>query len=94
MEKVKVIKELYDKNINQKIKQEAVVLVDELIYAAEYDSQSPARHKHGWLDNYGKNDWDKWKVILQDQDNSIWEATLHIANSKFGEKILYMILTK
>ena len=86
-----VVKELYNKYIGNEIKQEAVVLADELIEASVADEPSPAKHAHGWLDNYGKNDWDNRKVYLQDKNNTVWEATLHIANSTDGRKILYDI---
>ncbi len=86
-----VLKELYNKYAGKEIKREAVVLADELIQASRYSTTEPARHKHGWLDNYGKNDWDKRTVHIQDKNNAVWEATLHIANATDGRKILYDI---
>lgn len=88
---VSVNKDLTTKNIDKGIKQEAVVLSDELIYASNYKENAPAHHSHGWLDNNGKNDWEKRTVIIQEKNNSVWEATLHIANAQNGEKILYDI---
>lgn len=88
---VQVNKDLTVKHIGQKIKQEAVVLSDELISASNYKENAPAHHSHGWLDNNGKNDWEKRTVIIQEKNNSVWKATLHIANAQNGEKILYDI---
>ena len=73
------------------MKQEAIALVDELIFTAKYENSEPAHSTHGWLDNSGKNDWDTWTTYLQDKENTVWKAILHIANSKNGEKILYEI---
>lgn len=90
-DKKKVLRELYRKNINLAIKQEAVVLVDELIENAKYDTLKGAKYPHDWLDNYGQNDWDYWKVYIQEKNKTVWEATLNIATSANGEKILYDI---
>ena len=38
-----------------------------------------------------KNDWEYWVTYLQDKENTIWEATLNIATTANGEKILYDI---
>lgn len=73
------------------VKQEAIILVDELIGASEYKNELPATHSHGWLDNNGKNSWEYYKVTIQEKNNSVWEATLNVANSANGEKILYDI---
>ena len=78
----------YNKN---PIKQEAIALVDEVILTARQGTHETPRHPHGWLDNNGQNDWDVWTTYLQDKENTVWEATLHIANSANGEKILYEI---
>lgn len=88
--KVKVNKDLthYLKN---EIKQEAIALVDELIISSTYRGTEPATHKHDWVDNDGKNDWDVWTTYIQDKENTVWEAKLRIANSANGEKILYDI---
>ncbi len=84
-----VVRELYRKHIDNETKQEAVVLADELIENSKYETTEPAKHQHGWLDNNGQNGWDKRTVYLQDKNNTVWEATLHIANSVDGEKFLY-----
>ena len=89
--KRKVLKELYNKYNGLKIKQEAIVLIDELIANAKFEHPSKAKHKHGWLDNNGQNDWDIWTVYIQEKNKTVWEATLNIANTSNGEKILYDI---
>lgn len=86
-----VLKELYNKYNGQIVKQEAVVLIDELVATARYDKSSSANHKHGWLDDNGKNDWDIWSVFLQEKNKSVWEAKLNVTNTTNGEKILYDI---
>ena len=88
---IPVNRDLTTKNRNSRIKQESVVLADELITTARHDKDSAARYSHGWLDNNGKNDWAQWKTYVQDKENTIWEATLHIATTTDGEKILYDI---
>ncbi len=77
--------------LKDEVKQEAVVLADELISTSTYDRKEPSAYPHGWLDNNGANDWDSWITYLQDKENTVWEATLKIANSANGEKILYEI---
>lgn len=86
-----VNKDLTTKKSKSRVKQEAVVLADELIATAKYDKHSAARYTHGWLDNNGRNDWAQWKTYVQDKENTVWEATLHIATSADGKKILYDI---
>ena len=39
----------------------------------------------------GKNDWQYWTTYIQDKNNTVWEATLHIATSTNGVKHLYDI---
>jgi len=85
------LKELYNKNNNSHIKQEAIVLIDELVKNATYMNSLPSTESHGWVDNYGKNKWDYWKVYIQEKNKTVWEATLIIANTSNGEKILYDI---
>ena len=77
--------------LDNPIKQEAIALIDELILTANYSTSEVARHKHGWLDDEGKNSWDVWTTYLQDKENTVWKANLQIANSVNGEKILYEI---
>ena len=74
------------------IKQESIALVDELILTSKYTNKLPAAYPHGWLDNYGQNDWVYWTTYLQDKENTIWKATLNIATTANGEKILYDIV--
>ena len=62
--------------LNDKTKQEALVLVDELIETAKFVGQENAIHAHDWLDNNGKNKWDLWKTYLLNKNNTIWEASL------------------
>ena len=88
---VPVNKDLATKNRGSRIKQEAVVLADELVSAARYKKSRPANYPHGWLDDNGRNEWAEWKTYIQDKKNSVWEATLHIATSATGEKFLYDI---
>ena len=39
----------------------------------------------------GKSDWQYWTTYIQDKNNTVWEATLHIATSTNGVKYLYDI---
>ena len=73
------------------VKREAVVLVDELIETATYAGKESAHYPHDWLDNNGTIDWDLWKTYVHDKENSVWEASLRIANTTDGDKILYDI---
>lgn len=77
--------------LDNTVKQESLVLVDELITTSSYKGTEPARHPHGWLDNDGKNSWEVWETYVQDKNNTVWKATLRVANSANGEKILYDI---
>lgn len=84
-------RDLMYKNNRLPIKQEAITLVDEMVSVATYDSSKAPLYTHGWLDNNGKNDWEYYKVFVQEKNNSVWEATLNVTNSTNGEKILYDI---
>lgn len=86
-----VNKDLTTKYIGNETKQEAVVLLDELIETASFDASKNPTHPHDWLDNNGKNNWDYWTTYVQDKNGAIWEATLNIANATDGRKILYDI---
>ena len=86
-----VNKDLTTKHIGNTIKQETVVLVDELIETAKFQTSNPAKYPHGWLDDQGKNKWDVWETYVQDKNKTIWKATLHVANSSNGQKIIYDI---
>lgn len=89
--KVSATKDIAVKGNTVKIKQETVVLADEVIRTSQYKRSKPASYPHGWLDNNGKNAWDKRITYLQDKNNTVWEATLHIATSTNGVKYLYDI---
>ena len=89
--RVSVNKDLLFKNNKRATKQESIVLIDELLSVAKHQGQTAARHPHGWLDNNGLNPWDQWKAIIQDKSGAVWEATLQIANTTSGEKVLYDI---
>lgn len=89
--KVSATKDIAVKGNTVKIKQETVVLADEVIRTSQYKRSKPASYPHGWLDNNGKNAWDKRITYLQDKNNTVWEATLHIATSTNSVKHLYDI---
>ena len=89
--RVPVNKDLIKKNNKASAKQDAVVLIDELISTSSLQGERPANYPHGWVDNYGKNNWEYWRTFLQDKNNAIWEATLNVATTQNGEKILYDI---
>lgn len=73
------------------IKQQAIANSEELILAASFVKQEDASHPHDWLDDNGNNKWDLWKVHIQEKNNTIWTASLRIANTTNGEKVLYDI---
>lgn len=77
--------------VKDEVKQETLVLIDEIINTATFKGTEPATKSHNWLDNNGKNEWDVWTTYIQDKENTVWEAKLKIANSTNGEKILYDI---
>lgn len=89
--RVPVNKDLALKNGKSHTKQEAIALIDELITTSRYDGNRQPNYPHGWLDNNGKNEWEYWTTYLQDKNNTVFEATLNIAATKGGEKILYDI---
>ena len=84
-------KDLATKHIDNEVKQESIALIDELVVTAEFDDSKPPRYPHGWLDNNGQNNWEYWTTYVQDKNNTIWKATLNVANTTDGEKILYDI---
>ena len=53
-----------EKQLLEKEKQESLILIDEIISAATFKEPEPAKHKHGWLDNNGKNEWDVWTTHI------------------------------
>lgn len=73
------------------VKQDAIVLVDELIDTASYENSKKSKYTHGWLDNNSKNNWDYWNTYVVDKSNTIWSVKLIIANTVNGEKVLYDI---
>ena len=89
--RVPVTNDLARKNRDVKVKQESVVLADELIATSQYKRPRKAKYPHGWLDNNGKNDWQYWTTYIQDKNNTVWEATLNVAESANGVKYLYDI---
>ena len=89
--RVPATKDLLGKQLNTKVKQESIALVDELVLTAKYDSSASPKYSHGWLDGYGKNDWEYWRTHVKDKNGDVWEATLNIANTARGEKVLYDI---
>ena len=89
--KISVIEDLARKNRKVKVKQESVVLADELIATSRYKDRAKAKYPHGWLDNNGKNDWQYWTTYIQDKNNTVWKATLNVAESANGVKYLYDI---
>ena len=89
--RVSVNRDLLTKNRDSAVKQESIVLVDELISAATEGQHTSPQYSHGWLDNYGLNPWQEWTVFVQDKSGMIWRASLQIATATNGEKILYDI---
>ena len=89
--KISVTEDLARKNRGVKIKQESVVMADELIATSRYKDRAKAKYPHGWLDNNGKNDWQYWTTYIQDKNNTVWKATLNVAESANGVKYLYDI---
>ncbi len=86
-----VLPALYQKAGKKALRQESVALTDELISAARYSDSVRSTKSHGWIDRYGKNDWDYWTVYIQEQNGNMWKAVLNIANTKDGKKLLYEI---
>ena len=89
--RVRVNEDLIRKYNKNPIKQEASALADELISTAEYSRSEFPKYPHGWVDNNGKNKWDYWKTYIEDKEKTVWEATLNVATTANGEKILYDI---
>ena len=89
--KAKVLDDLYKKYNGKAVRRESVALADELIQAAKYSKSEPAEYSHDWLDNNGSNHWDYWTVYIQQKNKTVWQATLNIANTANGEKLLYTI---
>lgn len=66
-------------------------MVDELIKTSSFEKSRPSNKPHGWLDDNGKDNWEYYKTYIQDKNNTIWEATLNVAITADGEKVLYDI---
>lgn len=90
--RVDVSHDLSTKKNDNDNKRIIVVHADEIIETASFDSVSPSKYTHGWLDNFQQNPWDTWKVFVQQKNNSVWEAQLRVANSQNGEKYLYDVV--
>lgn len=89
--RVNANKDLIQKNSKNEVKQETLLLIDEALDVAKYEKSKPTKYSHDWLDDEGKNHWDYWRVYVEDKNNTIWEATLNVANATNGEKVLYDI---
>lgn len=76
------------KNRQNKIKQEATSLIDEVLQTTKFNSVGKTVHPHGKLDTNG---WEYCKTIVQEKNGSIYEITLNIANSSDNRYILYDI---
>lgn len=85
----KVNHDLMTKNRQDTTRQEIVVLLDEAIIVSGNRETAGNTHSHGWIDNYGKNDWEYWKIYVQDRSGSIWSARLNVTTADTGEKYLY-----
>lgn len=83
--------DLMYKNSNIPIKQEAVVLSDELIETARDPRYEPSKYPHDWLDANGQNPWAQWTTYLLDKNNTIWRATLSVSTASDGKHYLYDI---
>ena len=89
--KKKANNDLIRKNNNSVVKLQSLSLIDETIQLSKYDSSSPSKYSHGWLDDNGKTNWDYYTVFLQEKNKTIWSATLNVATNANGNKILYDI---
>ena len=43
------------------------------------------------IERLRKNKWRYWDVYLQEKNNTVWKATLNVAETKNGEFVLYDI---
>ena len=60
--------------LGKTIKQESVVLADELISTSKFNVSIPSKYSHDWLDNNGKNNWERWTTYIQDKEKAVWKA--------------------
>lgn len=65
-----------------------IVHAKELVEVSKDINASNSENSHQWLD---KNGWDYRKVYIVNHRGDILEATLNIANTKDGRKVLYDI---
>lgn len=86
---VRVNNDLATKYRQNPVKQQAVSQIDEIIVTSEPTSVDSARYPHGWLDNYGQNDWETWTAYATDSSSNIWKLGLSIATSDKNDKYLY-----
>lgn len=83
--------DLVRKNNNSVVKLQTLSLINETIELSKYDGQSLPKYPHGWLDDKGKTNWEYYTVFVQEKNKTIWNATLNVATSTNGKKILYDI---
>ena len=89
--KISANNDLKKKFSKDKIKQEAVALLEEVLSVAEYKDSRASKYGHGWIDDYGNNDWDYYNAYLIDKNNNVWEAILNIATTDKGKELIYDI---
>lgn len=83
------------KHINNKTKQEAIALIDEVVISSKIVNDSEeAKHAHDWIDNDGKNKWSSLHTYVVDKSGDIWSAVLSISKGTDGKNYLYDLSTK
>lgn len=83
------------KHINNKTKQEAIALIDEVVISSKIVNDSEeAKHSHDWIDNNGKNKWSSLHTYDVDKSGDIWSAVLSISKGTDGKNYLYDLSTK
>lgn len=50
-----------------------------------------ASRSNGWVDNYGRNLWETYRVVVVNKDSNIWNVLLKVAQNEDGTKMLYDI---
>ncbi len=65
--------------------------MDEVIGSSKFSNSENARYPHGWIDNYGKNDWEYRTLFVQEKNQAVWEVVLNVTTTASGQKILYDI---
>lgn len=84
----------YDLKTNHrknKIKQEVISLIDEVISTANQTGIVKNTHTHGWIDDNAQNDWNYFVTFVMDKNNDIYSVVLNTTTSDVGDKILYDI---